>query len=254
MLVRDVGVGPAVLLLHGTPSPATDWMPLADQLSSRYRVLVPDLPGYGRSPGVDDPTIERVGDLLHEMLRARGVTSLAAIAGFSTGAYRAFDLILRHAIETEIVVSIAGVACFDQEARELRRSLAQQLRAEPEYINSAEVRGLMHALMLSPARIATHPDDVERVVGWRNVISAPALAAELEALAASRDLRPELAKLRARVYARVGELDIGCPPAWSEDIVRAAPHARLETVPGCAHALLVEDLVATNAAICRELA
>jgi 3-oxoadipate enol-lactonase len=253
MYVREVGEGEAVLLVHGTPSPAADWLPLAGQLSHRYRVLIPDLPGYGASPPLDDASIERAGDALFEMLRDRGVSSLAAVAGFSTGAYRAFDLVLRHGLPTAVVISIAGVACFDQEGRALRRTLAQRLVADPTYLGSDEVRGIMSALMLSQRWGDTHPEDVERVVGWRDLTTAAALAQELEALAASRDLRPELANLRARVYARVGELDAGCPPAWSDDIVRAAPRARLERVVGCGHALLIEDAEATTAAILAEL-
>ena len=42
MFVRDVGHGDAILLLHGTPSPAADWAPLVDVLSAKYRVLVPE--------------------------------------------------------------------------------------------------------------------------------------------------------------------------------------------------------------------
>jgi 3-oxoadipate enol-lactonase len=253
MVVRELGTGEVVVLLHGTPSPGTDWLPVAEQLASRYRVLVPDLPGYGGSPAVDLPSIERVGDVLFEVLQQRGVSRLAGIAGFSTGALRAFDLVLRHRLPTRVVISIAGVACFDQEARALRRMLAQRLRSDPTYIRSDEVRGMMQGLMLSPRWADAHPEDVDRVVGWRDLVTPEALVQELEALADSRDLRPELARLGARVYARVGELDVGCPPAWSEDIVRAAPDARLDRVPGCGHALLIEDAEATTAAILAEL-
>ncbi|MDB4960829.1 MAG: catD [Myxococcales bacterium] len=253
MFVGDAGKGEAVLLLHGTPSPRADWAPVVDALSRRYRVLVPELPGYGASTPLENSSIEAVGDALYDMLRQRGVTAVAGVVGFSTGAYRAFDLVLRHPLAARHVISIAGVACFDAKARELRRSLARRLASEPSYLGSDEVRGIMQDTMLSPTWAAAHPDEVARVVAWRDLTNPTALARELEALAASRDLRPELKLLSARVYARVGELDVGCPPGWSEDIVRAAPHARLDRVVGCGHALLVEDAAATTAAIVAEL-
>lgn len=107
----------------------------------------------------------------------------------------------------------------------------------------------MRELMLSPSWRASHPEDEARVLTWPRLTTAAALAAELVALAEMRDLRPELTALRSRVYARVGELDVGCPPAWREDIVRHAPRASLDVVPGCGHGLMIEDRLATVAAI-----
>jgi pimeloyl-ACP methyl ester carboxylesterase len=47
--LTDVGSGPAVVLLHGSASSRHQWRKLATQLSDRYRVLVPDLHGYGET-------------------------------------------------------------------------------------------------------------------------------------------------------------------------------------------------------------
>jgi hypothetical protein len=44
-------------------------------------------------------------------------------------------------------------------------------------------------------------------------------------------------------------VDLGCPPEWSEDIVRRAPRASPDLVAGCGHALMIEDQLATVAAI-----
>ncbi len=73
MTVDERGTGPAVLLLHGTPSPARDWEPLAARLAPSVRVIIPDLPGYGASPAPDDAAMEAVGDAIAAMLAARGV-------------------------------------------------------------------------------------------------------------------------------------------------------------------------------------
>lgn len=249
MYVRELGKGPVVVLLHGTPSPAADWLPLAEALAPSYRVLVPDLPGYGRTPALADPTMERVGDALATMLAARGVGEVHAIAGYSSGAYRAFDLVLRHRIPCGLLVSLGGLVAFDDEARAARRAIAAALDRDPAYLRGAEVREVMRTLMLSPSWRARHPEDEARVIGWLDLTTAAALAAELVALADARDLRPELAGVTCPVYARVGTLDVGCPPAYSEDIVRGVPHGELELVDGCGHALLIEDHDATVAAI-----
>ena len=48
---RDTGRadGPAVLLLHGTPVASNAMMPFARELERDFRVITPDLPGFGRS-------------------------------------------------------------------------------------------------------------------------------------------------------------------------------------------------------------
>lgn len=59
MMIRRVvqGFGPAVVLIHGLGSCAEDWSLLqAPTWSQRYRVLMPDLRGHGRSDKPPAPT------------------------------------------------------------------------------------------------------------------------------------------------------------------------------------------------------
>ena len=45
----DAGRGDTVLLVHGSASSRRMWQPLVDRLAARYRVVAPDLVGYGES-------------------------------------------------------------------------------------------------------------------------------------------------------------------------------------------------------------
>jgi pimeloyl-ACP methyl ester carboxylesterase len=47
--ILAAGAGAPVLLLHGSASSAAMWTPVIDTLKSRFRVLAPDLLGYGRT-------------------------------------------------------------------------------------------------------------------------------------------------------------------------------------------------------------
>lgn len=90
-----------------------------------------------------------------------------------------------------------------------------------------------------------HQGDDARVTAWFDLTRPELLAAEFAAEAEMRDLRPLLSGLACRLYLRVGELDIASPPAVSQEIADLVPSTLLEIVPGCAHALLIEDAVAT---------
>ncbi|MEM0908030.1 MAG: alpha/beta hydrolase [Pseudomonadota bacterium] len=49
ILARVGGAGPPLLLVHGYPQSSAMWHRVAPQLAQQYRVIAPDLPGYGRS-------------------------------------------------------------------------------------------------------------------------------------------------------------------------------------------------------------
>jgi pimeloyl-ACP methyl ester carboxylesterase len=43
------GSGPTLVLLHGFAADKTVWLPLAEQLTAHFHVVIPDLPGWGES-------------------------------------------------------------------------------------------------------------------------------------------------------------------------------------------------------------
>jgi pimeloyl-ACP methyl ester carboxylesterase len=55
-----LGDGPPVVLLHPFPATHDFWLPVAQGLSSRYRVILPDLRGHGDSGAGEGPaTMEK---------------------------------------------------------------------------------------------------------------------------------------------------------------------------------------------------
>lgn len=54
IFLRIGGSGPALLLLHGFPQTGAMWAPLAHRLGRHFTLVIPDLPGYGRSSRPED--------------------------------------------------------------------------------------------------------------------------------------------------------------------------------------------------------
>jgi len=77
--VLDQGTGPVVLLLHGNPDNADEWLPLTGFLRDNFRCIAPDLPGYGRRnathelPDGFDYSLRAQTDFVSELLTALGI-------------------------------------------------------------------------------------------------------------------------------------------------------------------------------------
>ncbi len=92
----EAGQGPPVVLLHGFPETWYCWRHEIPELSSRYRLIVPDLRGYGETEkppsGYDRRTM--ANDIVALMQHCR--ISKVAIAGHDRGARVATRLAKDH--------------------------------------------------------------------------------------------------------------------------------------------------------------
>jgi pimeloyl-ACP methyl ester carboxylesterase len=97
--VRVAGRGPAVVLAHGFPELGYSWRHQVPALvAAGYRVIVPDLRGYGRSSqpaGVESYDVLTVGRDLTGLLDALGEDD-AAFVGHDWGAAVVWSLALAH--------------------------------------------------------------------------------------------------------------------------------------------------------------
>lgn len=83
---RCLGDGAPLVLLHGGHGCWAHWVRNVDALSQRFRVCVPDLPGYGESSTPASPTLAALLDATHETLDALvGAATPLVMAGFSFG-------------------------------------------------------------------------------------------------------------------------------------------------------------------------
>ena len=86
--VLEAGAGPTVLMLHGNPDNADEWGPLIARLSTRYRCIAPDFPGYGKSP---EPPVSFTYSLADQMafvdavVKVMGVTDRVVLVVHDTG-------------------------------------------------------------------------------------------------------------------------------------------------------------------------
>jgi pimeloyl-ACP methyl ester carboxylesterase len=104
---------PAVLLLHGFPSFSHQFRNLMPLLAERYRVVAPDLPGFGFSGAPDRAkfgyTFDHLAQVIDGFTRAVGLARYA-IYVFDYGAPVGFRLALSHPERVTAIVSQNGNA------------------------------------------------------------------------------------------------------------------------------------------------
>lgn len=112
---RELGEGPALVLLHKTPSSSIQYARALPMLAERFRAVALDTPGFGMSdPFAAQPSMADYGQAVRQFLDALELESVALV-GHHTGASIAIELASRHPERVDHL-ALAGVLASDDEA------------------------------------------------------------------------------------------------------------------------------------------
>ncbi len=241
MHVRELGEGPAVLLLH--PGPGLDgtvFLPGVEQLARSHRVLLADLPGNGHSPDGDRGEWSLAGyaravERLAQELELRDWTLL----GHSFGGFVA----LQHLVDFPGSAARLIASCTDASETPPPGApedpLAGLTDEQRERVEEGEAREqvagspqqLKDAWLAQAPRLTEDEPAFERML--RDVLFRPEMGrprdwGELEALTA-------LAFAEKPVLAIGAERDRAIPPEAARRIAITAPEGDLVMLEGCGH-------------------
>jgi pimeloyl-ACP methyl ester carboxylesterase len=238
-VVPDFSKGRALLLLHGAGSNGHAWHYQYEYLGNRHSPLAPDLPGHGRSSGVEGlRSLEDYAEFTLAFLDALRLDS-AVIAGHSMGGAIAMELALRHPARVEALVLIATAAKFDipKDRIETWRAVTMGRASQP-FNNDG----------YSPKTIATKPEIIRE--GWGEQIQTDPRVRWGDLVACSQvDLRDRISRLNKPTLILAGADDSITPTAEAEFLRSRIKGARLEVVPDAAHRLTTERPDLANATI-----
>jgi pimeloyl-ACP methyl ester carboxylesterase len=105
--------GPTLLLLHGFPTASHMFRDLIPLLADNYRIIAPDLPGFGQSdmPARDefDYTFANITEVIERFTEVMGLSRFAVYV-FDYGAPTGFRLATRHPERITAIISQNGNA------------------------------------------------------------------------------------------------------------------------------------------------
>jgi 3-oxoadipate enol-lactonase len=223
------GDGPPLFLFHSLLSDRASFDAIVPRLSQSFRVVVPELPGFGQSAAVHGD-FAAIADRMAEFVRDAGGGEQAIVLGNGYGGFVALQMAVRHPdIAARLILADCG-ATFSEPGREAFRNMAAASKAK----GLATITDVAMRRLFAPEFQAEHPDLMRDRREAFLKANPEVFRAACDALA-GLDLRPELDKVKVPVLVLVGEHDEATPPPMSYELTAGLPQARLQVIPGCAH-------------------
>jgi pimeloyl-ACP methyl ester carboxylesterase len=229
----EAGVGPTLVLVHGFPLSREMWEPQLAGLKDRFRVLTPDLPGFGGSSGFKGaPSVDGMADAVAEFLEAVNVREPLALGGLSMGGYVALAFARKYLGRLRALILADTRAEPDDEAGKANRDKTIAFAKEH---TAADLIGQMMPKMLSGATQAHRPEVVAEVRRIASMQSIDGIVAALKALRDRPDAGPGIAAINVPTLVIVGAEDALTPPAMSQCLASRISGSLLVTIPGAGH-------------------
>ncbi len=243
----DQGGGDVLLLIHGHPFNRTMWRPQIETLRrSRWRVITPDLRGYGESAPTPGPTtLTAFAEDIAGLLDLFGIQRVV-LGGLSMGGqivlefYRLFP----HRVRALLLADTFAQA-DSEDGKKARRDTADRLEREGMSAYAEEVL----PKMLAPHNITAHPEVAKLVLGMMQNTSPAGAASALRGRAERSDYTELLPNISVPALVVVGREDEFTPVSQAQFMHDRIPDSRLAIIEGAGHMPNLEKPAEFNMAL-----
>ncbi|MFZ1051861.1 MAG: alpha/beta fold hydrolase [Candidatus Sulfotelmatobacter sp.] len=227
-----LGEGPPVILLHPFPANREFWLPVANALSTRYRVILPDLRGHGDSGLGDGPATmdKHAADMARVMDDAE--VGRAPLIGVSIGGYVLFEFWRKHRGR----VTALGL-CNTKAPADPREARAARLHAANDVIERGTEPFFesMIPRLLGKSTRELRPDLVDGVLRMMRKMSPEDVAQVQRGMAERPDSMDTLKTINVPTLLVTGEEDILTGANEAELMRQHIPNSQLRVIPKAGH-------------------
>ena len=257
----DQGQGEPLLLVHGFPLDHSMWREQIEFFKTKYRVICPDLPGFGASEPLEDTsrssdehslTMKSLADWLVDLLDAIKCHQPVHFCGLSMGGYIGWQFWRHHpTLVKSMVAANTRAAADDELIRRGRHMAAAQVRvsgAGP--VADAMVNKLFYL-----------PDDQNPLdIDYMSQVHQTIRTTEPDTISAGQigmSLRPDatawLSEIELPMLFVGGEFDEITPPVEMQANADAVSQAKFEVISAAGHLTPLEQPAAFNDVVARFL-
>lgn len=208
IVYRVLGNGKPVMLLHGFGEDSNVWEPQIEVLKDQYQLIVPDIPGSGKSALVANANIETYAEVIKAICDEEKITELHSLIGHSMGGY----ITLAVAEKNPALLNSFGL--FHSSAFADTEEKKQTRKKAIEFIKE---KGAHTFLKTSTPGLFTqeykdhHPENVEALIKAGKAFSNEALIQYYEAMIARPDRTAVLKTFPKPILFIIGEHDQAIP-------------------------------------------
>ncbi len=247
---RRGGRGPVLLLLHGIAGSSQTWIPAMELLARKYTVVAPDFVGHGHSAKPSgDYSLGNFANWMRDLMTVLDIDRATVVGqSFGGGVAMQFAYQFPERCERLVLVDAGGLG------RDVNWVLRLVTLPAAEYVLP----------VVFPSFVRAWGDRVARVAGRVGIRNVPAMEvwrsyrsltereqrqAFVRTMRAVIDPGGQTVSAMDRLYLAEhiptlivwGEHDRIIPVAHAYEALKAAPHSRLEVLPGVGHFPQSED-------------
>ena len=240
--LREAGTGEPVVYLHGAEGPPAGWPPFLKSLAGQFRVIAPDLPGFGQSSGGE--RMDGVLDLsiyLQDVLDALEIER-AILVGHDLGGMAAAELAATcdRRVSALVLISPFGLWADDDPILDFyatpRDVLAPLAWHDPG--SSAATAVLAPPVSDEEARLAGLLRNQNLATSTRFLWPIP-----------DRGLKRRIHRVTAPTLLVWGEHDGVVPPSYGPRWQQAISGSQLVAVPNAGHLPMLEQPAVVTQAV-----
>ena len=222
------GRGRPIVLLHGWCLNRKLWQYTEEALIGDFRVITPDLPGFGQSDHLAGPySLERYGEELR-LLLAEAQLREAVLVGFALGAAVALECAAKAPNDVGAVVAVgtpgASYSPYSRMPKAMRRDW-------PEF-----ARKSANALFHTPQSEAT-------LLWLESMFASAPLAVALETVQVLANYDPQtiVGEVGVPVLFLHAEHDTVAPIGLGQACAKMAPEGQLQVLADCGHLIVLDQ-------------
>jgi 3-oxoadipate enol-lactonase len=237
-----------VVLLHAFPIGANLWEPQMRNIPAGWRLIAPDLRGFGGSTELDSLSGASMSDYAEDVISLMDELGVkrAVVGGASMGGYAAFAFLQSagHRVDAVILANTRAGADTPEARANRRNMLAVVDREGP----SGVARDMMPRLLGTTTQEINPEIEafVRRLIKQQSPI---AIRTAISRMMHRPDSTPLLANIKVPTLVITGDEDALIPVDESRGMAKAVPGATLVVVPRAGHLANLEQPEAFNTAL-----
>src|SRR3989344_4687460 len=229
---KIAGEGPAILILHGWGSSSASWVKVQEMLAAKgYRVVVPDLPGFGKTPapstiwGVEEYA-NFVNNFLDLLTLKVNKSQKFILVGHSFGGQTAIQFAVQHPekLEKLVLIAAAGVRRTPGVFKKLVMGVAKLVSFLLYLVPFEDLRNNIKNAMYM-------------VIRRRDYIRTQGVMRDVFKKVITQDLTAKFSKISVPTLLIWGDKDEMTPVQDAYLMQELIPNSKLEIIEGAKHAL-----------------